>query len=104
PYNNEVTLMARELVELVEHCCYAWDNWLFTVLKAQIGNEEAMFTPELLTEILDKCSYVADQLVLLSKLPVMNTGAFEEFRPNQKYALLAKSLLQLYQDTIVSHV
>ncbi|WP_010434581.1 MULTISPECIES: hypothetical protein [Vibrio] len=104
PYNNEVTLMARELVELVEHCCYAWDNWLFTVLKAQIGNEEAMFTPELLTEIIDKCSYVADQLVLLSKLPVMNTGAFEEFRPNQKYALLAKSLLQLYQDTIVSHV
>ncbi|EEW10391.1 hypothetical protein SX4_2286 [Vibrio mimicus SX-4] len=104
PYDNEVTSMTRELMELVEHCCYAWDNWLLTVLKAQLRNEEAMFTPELLTEIIDKCSYVVDQLVLLSKLSVMNTGEFEELRPNQKYALLAKSLLQFYQEKIADHV
>ncbi|SHO19266.1 Putative uncharacterized protein [Moritella viscosa] len=102
--SSDLSTMSKELNDLVEHCCFAWDNWLTTVIKAQLAKEEACFSQIHLEKVKDTCTYVAEQLVLLAKSDAMQQGELSELRINQKYALLAKSLVQLYQEKMVIHV
>ncbi|MFS1488140.1 hypothetical protein BCT96_014480 [Vibrio splendidus] len=104
PWDNEQTTMSKELLALVEHCCLAWEEWLAVMVKAQLPGEEALFTQEHLNNVTEASAYVTEQLIVLAKLNVLNEGQFEHLRVNQKYALLAKSLLQIYQEKIVTYV
>ena len=101
---QKATSLARDFDELVMHCCFAWDDWIATNIKAHLSKSEAIFAVEHLDKVVDTCRYVADQLVAIARLKNLNRGVLLDLRVNQKYALLAKSLLEHYQERVVTHV
>ena len=104
PVDKTATTMTKELTELVDYCFHAWDKWLSTQVKSNLAHEDARFSGVLLDEVVDACSYVADKLVDLARLDHMNQGQFSALRVNQKFALLAKSLIQIYLERLDGYV
>lgn len=104
PIDKVTTTMTVELEKLVDYCCNAWCRWLGTLVNANLQHKKAWFTRALLDDVVEMCSYVADTLVDLARLEQMNKGPFSDLRVNQKYALLAKSLLQMYLDRLGGYI
>ncbi|PHJ41261.1 hypothetical protein [Vibrio sp. PID17_43] len=104
PTDNQLTTISKELCELVEHCCYAWDEWLKEVLAARDNKKGAMISNECLLKIVETCTYVSQQLELLARQCCSNHQKLSELRVNQRYALLASSLLQMYQERVEQHI